>query len=101
MNTTLMPSTAQEVFLKLKEERCTLFIDSNDVLVVRGPFSALTGELAEVLRIHKPELVRILRCNRCGSTEFVDTPIHDGKSLRRDCAQCHRTLGFPVWYREG
>ncbi len=37
-------------------------------------------------------------CSRCSSTEFRDTPIHDGQSVRRDCAICNRTLGFPVWY---
>jgi hypothetical protein len=37
-------------------------------------------------------------CDRCGSTRFVDTPIHEGRSTRRDCALCHRTWGFPRWY---
>lgn len=35
---------------------------------------------------------------RCGSTEFVDAKIHEGKSVRRDCKRCKRTAGFPVWY---
>jgi hypothetical protein len=38
------------------------------------------------------------RCDRCLGTTFTDTPIHDGQSVRRDCARCKRTLGFPVWY---
>jgi hypothetical protein len=37
-------------------------------------------------------------CDRCGSTEFRDFPIHDGASVGRDCAHCRRTWGFPVWY---
>lgn len=40
-------------------------------------------------------------CPKCGPREFVDVPIHGGRSTRRDCA-CGRTLGFPRWYaREG
>ncbi|MGB4726917.1 MAG: hypothetical protein WBH86_05905 [Thermogutta sp.] len=35
---------------------------------------------------------------RCGSSDYVDHPIHDGQSLRRDCARCGRFIGFPVWY---
>lgn len=35
---------------------------------------------------------------RCGSAETVDVPIHDGRSLRRDCARCRRFIDFPVWY---
>jgi hypothetical protein len=36
-------------------------------------------------------------CTRCGSTAFVDSAIHAGRSIRRDCADCNRTAGFPVW----
>jgi hypothetical protein len=38
------------------------------------------------------------RCDRCHGTAFVDIPIHDGESTRRDCARCHRTWGFPKWH---
>ena len=38
------------------------------------------------------------QCDRCGSSGFRDVPIHDGQSVRRDCARCHRFLGWPVWY---
>jgi len=34
----------------------------------------------------------------CGSTAWKDTPIHGGQSLRRNCQQCGKFLGFPVWY---
>lgn len=36
-------------------------------------------------------------CDRCGSTEYFDTPIHEGNSVRRDCTHCGRTWGFPKW----
>ena len=35
---------------------------------------------------------------RCGSTEWRDVPIHDGRSIRRDCPSCDRFIEFPVWY---
>jgi hypothetical protein len=37
-------------------------------------------------------------CDRCGCRDFVDVPIHDGQSVRRDCARCGRMLAFPRWY---
>lgn len=37
-------------------------------------------------------------CERCGSREFRDFALHHGRTVRRDCADCGRTLGFPVWY---
>ena len=42
-----------------------------------------------------PDLVS---CDRCGSTDYRDVPVHNGQSSRRDCAQCHRFLGWPRWY---
>ncbi|MEQ8848824.1 hypothetical protein [Botrimarina sp.] len=38
------------------------------------------------------------RCDRCGAGEFREVAIHAGASVRRDCARCGRTWGFPVWY---
>lgn len=36
-------------------------------------------------------------CDRCGSTAYRDSEIHGGKSIRRDCAACNRTVGSPTW----
>jgi hypothetical protein len=36
-------------------------------------------------------------CDRCGATETVDQTIHDGRSVRRDCATCGRFRKFTVW----
>jgi len=33
----------------------------------------------------------------CGSTRWRDVPVHNGQSVRRDCRECGRFLGFPVW----
>jgi hypothetical protein len=40
----------------------------------------------------------LVACDRCGFDEFVDVPIHEGRSTRCDCARCGLTLGFPIWY---
>jgi hypothetical protein len=37
------------------------------------------------------------RCGRCGSTDTVDQTIHDGRSVRRDCAACGKFRKFVVW----
>lgn len=34
---------------------------------------------------------------RCGSTTWRDVAIHDGQSVRQDCARCGRFLRFTVW----
>jgi len=35
---------------------------------------------------------------RCGAAKWRDVPIHDGRSIRRDCARCGRFIDFTVWY---
>ncbi len=42
-----------------------------------------------------------LQCEKCGSTDFRDTLIHEGRSTRRDCARCGRFIDFPRWYENG
>jgi hypothetical protein len=37
---------------------------------------------------------------RCGSTEFVEMPIPEGRT-RRDCRKCGRFVGFGKWYDQG
>lgn len=36
-------------------------------------------------------------CDRCRSTDTIDQTIHDGRSVRRDCAACGRFRKFVVW----
>ena len=42
---------------------------------------------------------------KCGCHETVSVPIHNGRSIRLDCAKCNRFIGFSVWqpqdYRPG
>jgi len=78
----------------------SLRVDACKRLSMRVEPGVLTDELVERVKAVKPllvDLVRLSRCERCGSTEFTDVPIHDGNSLRRDCAVCGRTAGFPKW----
>jgi len=37
-------------------------------------------------------------CPRCCSERFVDIEIHNGQSLRRECAVCKRFIGFSAWH---
>jgi hypothetical protein len=37
---------------------------------------------------------------KCGSTEFVDVAISEGRT-RRDCRKCGHFLGFGKWYDQG
>jgi hypothetical protein len=46
----------------------------------------------------QPMPVNVPGACRCGSTRFLDFPIHDGQSIRRDCAQCRRFVDFVLWY---
>ena len=97
-----------------------LVLTGNDNLMIDAPRNALTPDLLERLKAHKAELLALLRpmpdvapappvaardspgkpttpvC-RCGSTTWRDVPIHDGQSVRRDCARWARFLDFPVW----
>lgn len=83
--------------------------------------AALTPDLLNRLKAHKAELLAMLRpatetapalpaptsdspakpakavC-QCGSTTWLEVPIHGGQSMRRDCARCRRFIDFPVWY---
>lgn len=37
------------------------------------------------------------RCDRCGAAETIAQAIHDGRSVRLDCAACGRFRKFAVW----
>ncbi len=85
-------------------------------LTVDAPQGVLTPDLLEQLRTHKAELIAHLqpRCwhatrntaqataakpvCRCGSTTSVEVLIHEGRSIRRDCARCARFIDFSRWY---
>ena len=63
------------------------------------PADVLEGlRAAEVHWEHapRPEAVEPWQC-RCGSQEYIDVPIHNGRSTRRDCAQCGKFIDFVKW----
>jgi hypothetical protein len=66
------------------------------------PFEQLGGLCSPPAKQFDPERPgRVLTvCDRCQSKKYVDVPIHDGTSSRRDCRQCFRFMGFPKWYDE-
>ena len=51
----------------------------------RGAFTSIISEGQQVV------------CDRCGSNDFVDVSIHEGRSTRRDCAKCDKFIEFPTW----
>ena len=83
-----------------------------------SPRSAVTPDLVERLTTHKAELLVWLQSPtdpspapttakedapatpicRCGSTRWLDVPIHNGQSVRRDCCRYGHFICFPVWY---
>ncbi|MGD9722623.1 MAG: hypothetical protein AB7O59_14930 [Pirellulales bacterium] len=93
-----------------------LFLAGNGGLTIDAAHDALTPELLEQLRTHKTEMIAHLRPKarleprlalptiatkavcRCGSATWLDVPIHDGQSTRRDCARCGRFIDFSRWY---
>jgi hypothetical protein len=80
------------------------------------PAERLTPIDIDNIRRHKPTMLAMLRaegficlnpnanprpldvCDRCGSLEYYDISIHEGRSLRRECIHCRRFMGWPRWY---
>ena len=63
--------------------------------------TAVTGAPSADAEPQKPEIAPNPAAQsvcRCGSTAYLDSPIHGGQSIRRDCARCDRFIGFPIWY---
>ena len=87
---------------------------AGDKLVIRGPRRA--EAVAKLLLARKPLVMAALRalaalqspappplpagpvCRRHPRGGVVDVPIHNGRSVRRDCATCHRFIDFVLWY---
>jgi len=91
-----------DVLTLIREARAaglSLSITTDGRLSIRGPKSA--SELAKSLGEHKDAVVEVLtarRCRRCRSSDYIDFPIHGGRSIRRDCARCGFLIDLPQWY---
>jgi hypothetical protein len=46
----------------------------------------------------RPAAAQGATCRRCGGAAFQNTAIHDGASVRRDCAVCGSFVDFSIWY---
>ncbi len=74
-----------------------------DRLDIDAPEGTLSSDLLTRLREHKAELLVLLRSPpscRCGASTWRDVQIHNGQSVRRDCAVCGRFIEFALWYGE-
>ena len=65
-----------------------------------SPVSSLAASQPTTWSAPTPRTFPPGTCDRCGSVKSVDVSIHDGISVRRDCAKCGRFMAFPVWYGE-
>ena len=112
-------SAAKELLAQCAALGVRLIPEDGSRLQIDFPNSGLPPGLIDSLRCHKLQILALLAgaspaspspsalvqegtsahviC-RCGSSEWIDTPIHNGQSLRRDCARCGRHIGFPWWY---
>jgi putative DNA primase/helicase len=50
--------------------------------------------------VHAVQPVLTDGCPKCGHPETVDVPVRGGEAVRRDCARCGHTMGFPKWSTE-
>ncbi len=90
---------------RLKASGIELTLGEGKTLLVDAPTDFDDPALLGELRDHKPEILKRLRhvnrdtvCEKCGTGETVEVPIHGGKSTRLDCARCGRFMRFGVWY---
>ena len=91
---------AREDKLGFRSARPLSSADVENIRRHKGPLLALLRAEGFVYRNRDADPRPCDVCDRCLSTESVDVPIHGGQSLRRDCVQCQRFLGWPRWYGE-
>lgn len=111
-------SPIAELLMECEAQGIELQLADSDGLTIDAPHGALSAYLLDRLKAYKRELLGVLRAPqqgipnnyehqkafevevvcRCGSTTWRDVPIHEGLSVRRDCAGCRRFIGFPLWY---
>lgn len=93
---TLNPTTPCDVDCQPMTEPAAIG-DPIDTVQCNSTFLGLCASRAE--HVDTSHLLRVrTQCDLCGASTFIDTPIHAGASLRRDCTLCNHFLGWPVWY---
>lgn len=113
------PSLLAGLLAECEAHGIRLSLADDDGLEIDAPQNALTPDVLARLKESKAELLELLRSAaepaalpapepaieypatpvcRCGSTSYLDFPIHGGRSVRRDCAACRRFIDFPIWY---
>ena len=93
----MTPELVQQV-KSLKAELLTILATADMPETTLEAFQAFDRVPTKAVEAVKDS--NVPQCGRCHSTEYRDTPIHDGQSVRRDCAECGRTDSFPVWNGE-
>jgi len=112
-------STAKELLAQCAALGVRLIPEGGSGLQIDFPSSGLPPGLIDSLSCHKLQILALLAGTspappcpgaavqegtsaqvicRCGSSEWIDTPIHNGQSHRRDCARCGWHIGFPWWH---
>jgi hypothetical protein len=85
---------------ELSQAGVAMRVDARNRLLAMAPKGVMTTSLKAIIAEHKAciaSTIQLSICQKCGSEEFIDVAIHGGNSVRRDCAKCGRTMGFPVW----
>jgi hypothetical protein len=122
------PSPLADLLAECDALGIRLLLANDGALDIDAPRSALSPDLLERLRARRLDILLVLYADqdsvsadefpyewewleasglppdalcRCGSTTWRDIPIHDGQSVRRDCAVCGRFIDFPIWYGKG
>jgi len=70
----------------------------------RDEVSPATGrsepDLVELRARTRAPADKAVTCGRCHCDIYIDVPIHDGQSIRRNCVRCGWLIDFPLWYGE-
>lgn len=95
-----LASNISSIIHELSQAGVVITVDAQNRLRARALKGVMTTSLKARIAEHKTSIasaIQLSLCQKCGSQEFIDVTIHGGNSVRRDCAKCGRTAGFPVW----
>ncbi len=93
----LTPGLIDQLKAHKSELLVLLTADDTSAPVFRQPDSERKLEQTTTQMAEEPTDPDSPRCLRCGSADYRDILIHEGRSGRRDCARCGRFIDFPMW----